>query len=141
MTDPEGIIATISTVRDKANRYITHELRKRGIDDIGTPYGAIFVNLFRGGELTMGDIARGIRRDKSTVTVLVRKLLDLGYIETSTSPQDARATVVRLTEKGKSLEPVFLEITNGIQKKIYKGFTDTEKEVLATLLERVRDNF
>ena len=141
MADTEGIIATISTVREKANRYIAHELRKRGIDDIATPYGAIFVNLFRSGELTMGEIARNIRRDKSTVTVLIRKLVDLGYIETMASPRDARATVARLTEKGKSLEPVFWEITKGIQKKIYKGFTDSEKEVLATLLERMRDNF
>jgi MarR family transcriptional regulator, organic hydroperoxide resistance regulator len=140
MTDIEGIIATISTVREKANRYISHQLRKRGVEDIATPYGAIFVNLFRSGELTMGEIARNIRRDKSTVTVLIRKLVDLGYVETSSSPQDARATVVRLTEKGKSLEPVFIEITKGIQKRVYKGFTETEKEVLASLLERVRDN-
>jgi MarR family transcriptional regulator, organic hydroperoxide resistance regulator len=141
MANTEGIISTISTVREKANRYIHQELRKKGIEDVATPYGAIFVNLFRSGELTMGEIARNIHRDKSTVTVLVRKLVDLGYVETSSSPQDARATVVRLTEKGKSIESVFWEISKGIQKKIYKGFTESEKDLLATLLEKVRDNF
>jgi DNA-binding transcriptional regulator GbsR (MarR family) len=82
VADTEGIISTISTVREKANRYISQQLRKMGVDDIATPYGGIFASLLRNRQLTMGEIARNIRRDKSTVTVLIRKLVDLGYVET-----------------------------------------------------------
>jgi len=85
----EGIISTISTVRGKAYRYISQQLKKMGIEDIATPYGGIFMSLFRNNPLTMGEIARNIQRDKSTVTVLIRKLTDLGYVETSASPNDA----------------------------------------------------
>jgi len=141
VADREGIISTISTVREKANRYISQQLRKMGVEDIATPYGAIFASLFRNGQLTMGEIARNIRRDKSTVTVLVRKLVDLGYVETSPSPTDARAIFVRLSKKGKALEPVFSEVSKTLRKRVYRGFTEEEKETLATLLERIRDNF
>jgi MarR family transcriptional regulator, organic hydroperoxide resistance regulator len=141
MADTEGIISTISTVREKANRYISQQLKKMGVEDIATPYGGIFMCLLSKSPLTMGEIARNIRRDKSTVTVLIRKLTDLGYVETSVSPKDARATFVRLSKKGKALEPVFSEISEKIRKRIYKGFTEEEKEMLAVLLEKVRDNF
>jgi MarR family transcriptional regulator, organic hydroperoxide resistance regulator len=141
MADTEGIISTISTVRGKAYRYISQQLKKMGIEDIATPYGGIFMSLFSNSPLTMGEIARNIQRDKSTVTVLIRKLSDLGYVETSASPNDARATFVRLSKKGKALEPVFLEISKKVRKKIFKGFTEEEKEMLAGLLEKARDNF
>jgi DNA-binding MarR family transcriptional regulator len=141
VADTDGIVSTISTVREKANRYISQQLRKMGVEDVATPYGGIFASLFRNDQLTMGEIARSIRRDKSTVTVLVRKLVDLGYVETSSSSSDARATFVRLSEKGRALEPVFSEISKNLRKTVYRGFTEEEKEMLATLLERVRDNF
>jgi MarR family transcriptional regulator, organic hydroperoxide resistance regulator len=141
MADTEGIISTISTVRGKAYRYISQQLKKMGIEDIATPYGGIFMSLFSNNRLTMGEIARNIQRDKSTVTVLIRKLSDLGYVETSASPNDARATFVRLSKKGKALEPVFLEISKKVRKKIFKGFTEEEQEMLASLLEKARDNF
>jgi len=141
VADTEGIISTISTVREKANRYISRQLRKMGVEDIATPYGGIFASLFRNDQLTMGEIARNIRRDKSTVTVLVRKLVDLGYVEASPNPDDARATFVRLSRKGKALESVFSKISKNLRKRVYRGFTEDEKEILATLLEKVRDNF
>ncbi len=140
MADIEGIISTVSTVREKANRYISQQLRKRGIEDIATSYGAIFTSLFRNGRLTKGEIARNIRRDKSTVTVLVRKLTDLGYAETFSSPTDARATFVRLSKKGRALEPVFSAISKDLRKRVYRGFTEEEKQMLAAMLEKVRDN-
>lgn len=140
MADIDSIILTVSTVREKANRYISQQMKKMGVKDIATPYGAIFASLFQGGRLTMGEIARSIRRDKSTVTVLIRKLTNLGYVETCASPNDARATFVRLSKKGKALEPVFWEISKKVRKKIYRDFTEEEKEMLATLLEKARDN-
>jgi MarR family transcriptional regulator, organic hydroperoxide resistance regulator len=140
MADKEGIIATVSSVREKTHRFISQQLKKRGIVNIAPPYGGIFAGLFGSGRLTMGEIARYIHRDKSTVTVLVRKLMDLGYVETTPSLKDGRATVVCLTKKGRDLEPVFREIARALQKKAYKGFAEDEKETVAALLERIRDN-
>jgi len=88
----------------------------------------------------MGDIAQKIDRDKSTVTALVKKLAELGYVETNTSPLDSRVTIVRLTEKGGALENDFIVISDILQKMIYEGFTDLEKEILVRLLTRIKDN-
>jgi MarR family transcriptional regulator, organic hydroperoxide resistance regulator len=141
MENTEGIIALVSTIREKANRFIAEQLKRQGITDIATPYGGIFVHLFKNGELSMGDIARKIDRDKSTVTSLVKKLVALGYVETSTSSSDSRVTTVRLTEKGGALENDFKEISIMLQEMIYQDFSALEKEILVRLLMRVKGNF
>jgi DNA-binding MarR family transcriptional regulator len=140
MVKTEGIIALVSAVRDKANRFITEQLKMRGITDIATPHGGIFVHLLRNGELSMGEIAQKIDRDKSTVTALVRKLVELGYVETSPSPSDSRVTMVKLTAKGGALEKDFNEISKSLQETVYQGFSDLEKELLMRLLGRVKKN-
>jgi DNA-binding MarR family transcriptional regulator len=141
MENSEGIIALVSAVREKANRFIAEQLRRLGITDIATPYGGVFVHLFKNGELSMGDIAQKIDRDKSTVTALVKKLVELGYVEASTSPSDSRMTIVRLTQRGLSLEKDFNEISVLLQDRIYQGFTALEQEILARLLMRIKGNF
>jgi MarR family transcriptional regulator, organic hydroperoxide resistance regulator len=140
MENTEGIVALVSAVRYKANRFIAEQLKLLGIIDIATPYGDIFVCLFKSGELSMGDIAKKIDRDKSTVTVLIKKLVELGYVETNAG-RDSRVTMVRLTQRGLALEKDFRAISKYLQDRFYQGFSDLEKEILVRLLTRVKDNF
>ncbi|MBW1800688.1 MAG: MarR family transcriptional regulator [Deltaproteobacteria bacterium] len=137
----EGIISLISTIRDKANRFIFHELKARGITDIVPAHGGIFVHLFRNRELPMGEIARLIDRDKSTVTTLVEKLVKLGYLKREKDPDDHRVTIVRLTKEGKVLEADFENISKELLKCVYTGFSDQEKEMAIQLLARIKSNF
>jgi DNA-binding MarR family transcriptional regulator len=88
----------------------------------------------------MGQLAQAIDRDKSTVTVLVNKLAGLSYLEKRKDESDGRVTLIRLTEKGQRLEPVFKEISVGLIGKVYEGFTDLEQEILITLLDRIKNN-
>ena len=141
MAHTDGIVALISTVRDKANKFILQKLRECGIEDIVPAHGAIFVALFRNSELPMGEIAQIINRDKSTVTALVNKLMSLGYLEKRQDSSDNRVSLVRLTEKGKLLENDFMNISKDLVSKVYDGFSDLEKEILVKLLTRIKDNF
>jgi Mn-dependent DtxR family transcriptional regulator len=88
----------------------------------------------------MGEIARKIDRDKSTVTSLVRKLAELGYVRSGPSPSDSRMTMVMLTEKGGALENDFKEVSAMLKETIYRGGSLLEKEILARLLTRARDS-
>ena len=139
--ETEHIIALISTIRDKANRFILQQLKAHGVKDIAPAHGAVFVHLFRNSELTMGEIARLIDRDKSTVTTLVKRLTALGYTESEMDTTDNRVTKVRLTGKGWSLETDFADISRGLMSKAYVGFSDDEKEIIIKLLTRVNNNF
>jgi DNA-binding MarR family transcriptional regulator len=136
----EGIIGLISTIRDKANRLILKELKACNVDDIAPAHGGILVQLFLNPEPTMGQKATRIERTKSTVTVLVEKLVALGYLETEKDSEDNRVTKVRLTKKGKSLEKAFWRVSENLVSRVYRGFSEEEKKTLIHLLTRVNNN-
>jgi DNA-binding MarR family transcriptional regulator len=140
MDKTAGIIALISTVRDKANRIILRKLKERGIHDIAPAHGSILVALFRNDELPMGQIAKMIDRDKSTVTTLVNKLVKNGYLERRKDDSDSRVTLIRLTNKGKALEYDFFDISRELITMVYSGFSESEKENLMRFMGRVKNN-
>lgn len=140
MDKTAGIIAILATIRDKANKFILQQLKERGVHDIVPAHGAVFIALFRNSELPMGQIARIIDRDKSTVTTLVNKLSGLGYLERRKDDSDSRVSLIRLTEKGKSLETDFMDISKNLLSRVYDGFSDLEKGILMTLVERIKNN-
>ncbi|MBW1942481.1 MAG: MarR family transcriptional regulator [Deltaproteobacteria bacterium] len=137
----EGIIALISSIRDKAHRFIIQQLKERGITDIAPAHGGIFVHLFRNTEMTMGEMAQSIDRDKSTVTALVDKLVALGYVKKERDIADNRVTKIRLTQKGRSLEANFTLISNELLEQAYHGFLEEEKRKIIDLLGRMNKNF
>ena len=138
--DTEAVISLVSSIRDKANHMILTLLKERGVEDIAPAYGGIFINLFRYRELRMGEIAKKLERDKSTVTALINRLLNLGYIKTRKDDSDHRMTLVRLTEKGLVLEKDFFEISDLLIKRVYQGFSEEEKNCLVRLLSRINHN-
>mgnify|MGYP003004385347 CR=1 FL=1 len=80
-------------------------------------------------------LAKQVHRTKSTVTALVEKLERNGYVLRIPDPEDSRGVLVRLTDKGRALEPAFEAISNGLQRLI----TDRLSEEEAALLDRLLD--
>ncbi|WP_242975126.1 MarR family winged helix-turn-helix transcriptional regulator [Anaerovirgula multivorans] len=135
------IISLISTIRERAHKFIMREMKERNIKGLVTSHGDILVALFKEQVLTMKDIANRIEKDKSTVTALVDKLIDIGYIKKEKDPSDNRVILVMLTEEGKKLQSNFEEISNALLSTVYKGFSEGEKEILIKSLNKIKENF
>jgi MarR family transcriptional regulator, organic hydroperoxide resistance regulator len=103
-------------------------------------HGDILVFLFGKGSSTMSEIAQKIDRDKSTVTALIKKLINHGYVETTVDTRDSRVTVVSLTEKGRQLKPDFEAISQIVLDRAYGDCSPKEKEVIVRGLERLLRN-
>ena len=136
-----NLIALIGRVSEQANRFIVRELEKHGIEGIVPSHGDILVLLFGGEQLTMQEIAGKIHRTKPTVTVLVNKLVELGYVTKEKSDTDNRVTHIALTKKGESLKPAFEAISNSLNTLVYQGFSDDEAEKLELMIEAIRSRF
>lgn len=134
------IIALVARVRDEANRHILEQLDAYGIRGLAPSHGDILVSLFGEDGLTMGQIAARIGRDKSTVTTLIKKLEDAGYVTRKRCTTDNRARHIHLTRKGKALKPDFWAISRKLMDTIWSGFTQKEKETTVTLLTRMLSN-
>lgn len=133
-------IALMSRIREKANRLIVSELAKHGVEGIVPSHGEIMLYLFSDREYTMQELAGKIHRAKPTVTVLVDKLVSFGYVTKEKNPADNRATIIRLTAKGRSLGPVFVEISARLNAVVYGGLTEEEAEAFERTLRAANAN-
>nr|WP_092068400.1 MarR family winged helix-turn-helix transcriptional regulator [Dendrosporobacter quercicolus]NSL47082.1 MarR family transcriptional regulator [Dendrosporobacter quercicolus DSM 1736] len=136
----KNVVALTSRIADKAHKLIIRELQIQGINGIVPSHGGILLLLFSGEKYTMKVLAERIHRTKPTVTVLVDKLVDLGYVTKEKSYEDNRVTFIALTEKGVALKPVFTMISDKLNTIVYNGISDTEAENLERILEKINHN-
>ncbi|MCG7376426.1 MarR family transcriptional regulator [Paenibacillus sp. ACRSA] len=85
----------------------------------------------------MQELSKLIDRDKSTVTVLVDKLVKRGYIHKEKDLKDTRIYRLSLTAKGHDLREEFEEISHHLIKKIYEKFSLDEKKTVISLLQKI----
>ena len=135
-------ISKISQIRNEINSYIERELKTRGIEGLVVSHGNILDILYNNnGRLTMKEISEGINRSKSTVTQLVDKLIDYGYVMKESDIEDRRVSYIVLTERGNRIKKDFREISDKVILEFFQDFTEAETEILLTLLDRVIYNF
>ena len=91
--------------------------------------------------MTMTEIASHINRDKSTTTVLVRKLEKAGFVTSRASDQDGRSKFIFLTEKGRNYNKITAQLSEELISTFYKEFTEKEKQEVFSLLSRISANF
>ncbi|QDY82126.1 MarR family transcriptional regulator [Paenibacillus polymyxa] len=133
--------ALIGTIRDSINKLIISELESYGVEGIVPTHGGILMFLYQTDGLSIKELTQKIARQQPTVTVLIDKLVKLGYVERKKEREDSRVTLIYLTEKGRELEPVFETISNKLKETIYGGLKDEEQKQLEYLLEHVKNRF
>ena len=85
----------------------------------------------------MQEMAAAIHRTRPTLTVLVRKLEVQGYVRRQKSEADSRVTFLRITAKGRALEPVFKEISDRMNALVYRGLSEDEAQHMAGRLRQM----
>ncbi len=139
--DPASFVNCLAQTLSAANRYLVQLLHRAGLAHLVPSHGDILVCLFAGEPITMQELAERIHRDPSTVTALVRKLADAGYVSTQKSAHDRRRIEVSLTDEGRALRCSFECISKELLKVQMKGITKDELTATGALLLRIRDNF
>ncbi len=60
----------------------------------------VFLTLWEYGDMTVGDLCRRLFLDNGTLTPLLKKMEEAGYLKRSRSAADERVVTVQLTAKG-----------------------------------------
>jgi len=134
-------IALVSRITEKAHKRIARELETRGIIGIVPSHGGILSLLFSGERITMKDLAEKIHRTKPTMTLLIDKLVDFGYVTKEKNMEDGRSTYIKISEKGLRLKPIFIEVSENVNAVFYKGLSVNEVKCIEMLLGKVKRNF
>lgn len=136
------VMGLISNIREKSAQFINNQLREKGVEGLINSHGTILSILYDyDGKITMNEIGKIIGKKKSTLTDLIKKLVELGYITREKSEKDSRVVEITLTEKGWQFKPLFEEISENLLEKTYKDFTEEEKETIMLLLNKIRKNY
>lgn len=142
MNQEKYILHFLSKTKKKMIKFIENQLIEEGIEDLVPAYGNILTVLYNNnGRLMMKDIAATVGKDKSTITALIKSLMKLGYVEKIKSEKDKRITYIELTKKSYTVKNKFDKISNELNKKAYKGFSEEEKEIFLRLLKKMNNNF
>lgn len=137
------IIYFISKTKKYMEMFLEKQMKEKNIADLVPSHGNILTVLYESqeGQLKMKEIADKIGKDKSTVTALVNKLSDLGYVKKEESPTDKRSVYIRLTKKAVTIQEKYDAICEEVKGTAYKGFSEEEKQELLRLLKKLSDNF
>lgn len=139
--DVSSTVSLVSHIHSLSADFLRSRLNQKGLPELSSSHGFILFLLSKEEELTMGEIARRINRDKSTTTVLVRKLENNGLVETFSNKKDARSKLIKLTAKGMEYNKITSELSTELIQTFYKGFSAEEKSQLLNYLQRISENF
>ena len=137
----DHLFALVGRLRECGHRHLAAELAARGIKDLAPTHVSILNELLKREGMTMQELASAIDRDKSTVTTLVDKLEEAGYLRRTKSAQDSRVTIVILEARGRALGPVYEEISLELLEKAYRGLSEWERSAVVGILEKILKNW
>lgn len=138
---PRTIIDLIARIREAANGLIERELQTRGLAGIVPAHGLVFAFLFRqDGAVPIKALVQQSGRVKSTVTGMVNTLEKHGYLYKQECSEDARSTLIGLTEKGKAIRRDFEEISVVLEKQVYGDMPQDSRRHVMELLAAIEHN-
>ena len=88
--DFDTSIAKVSQIHTLTAEFLKKRLAQCGFDDFVSSHGYILYQLSQNQGITMKELAAKINRDKSTTTVLVRKLEGAGLVKVTVDATDKR---------------------------------------------------
>lgn len=140
-TDVKNSINLLSHIHSQSADFLQKKLSEKGFEKFASSHGNILFQLSRAESLKMHELSKIINRDKSTTTVLVRKLEKEGFVTTLPSKEDKRIRIVSLSEKGREYNKITEEISKNLLECFYCGFTEEEKKEFTRLLLKIKENF
>ena len=93
--------------------------------------------LYHRGDLNIGTITKLIMSTPGNVTVVIRNLKRDGYITSLTDPDDKRASILSLTDKGKELIEKLFPIHAKNFEGYFEALSDEETDTLFALLRKL----
>src|SRR5215831_7143861 len=104
------------------NELLANGFAEHGFAEVRPSYGSVLLPLFEEDGLRMGQIAARARLSKQTMTTMVRLCERDGLVARERDPDDARASRIYLSNRGRVFQPVADEILDELDGKVFAGW-------------------
>ncbi len=90
--------------------------------------------------LSQGELGEAMRLQPATVTKMVQRMEQAGFVERRPDARDQRVSRVYLTAAGREIRPALEAIWEELAGDMFAGFTAEEQRQLEGLLRRLCEN-
>lgn len=110
------------------------QVRARGLSSIEW---RVLATLHDGDPLTVSQLAQEVLSKQPTVTKLVQRMAEQGWVALHTDPTDQRRTLVAATAAGRRLVKPLVEEARVHEQRLLRALGATEKKALRQLLGKL----
>ncbi|MFE0187266.1 MarR family winged helix-turn-helix transcriptional regulator [Streptomyces sp. NPDC058989] len=114
-----------------------HLLRSTGLY---TGQELLMMHLWENGPQTQSELVRLLDAEPSTVTRMVKRLEQGGFVRRRPSATDRRVMTVEATTASQALRRQVESAWQELEQTTVGGLTDAERDTLGTLMRKVEDN-
>jgi DNA-binding MarR family transcriptional regulator len=107
----------MAKIRQVSGRVFERILKEYKIE-INSAQGRIMFALWQADGISINELAKRTQLGKSTLTSMLDRLEKMGYLERQRSKKDRRKILIKRTQKDRSLESKYAEVSEEITKII-----------------------
>ena len=130
----------ISRIKQTGTRIFDRLLAESGIDSFNGAQGRILYVLWQQDGITISTLSARTSLANTTLTAMLDRMEKLGLIVRKPDPADRRSRLIALTEKARSLQDDYNNISQQMNEMYYAGFSEEEIVVFEGYLQRVLNN-
>jgi DNA-binding MarR family transcriptional regulator len=130
----------IAKIHHLAGRVFARKLKEHGIEEINPAQGRILFALWQGDGISIYELAKKTALSKSTLTSMLDRLEEAGFIMRERSAEDRRKILIWRTEKDRSWQRTYVEVSQEMLALFYRDFSEEERDDFEGYLERLLVN-
>ncbi|MBI2850375.1 MAG: MarR family transcriptional regulator [Chloroflexi bacterium] len=130
----------ISKIKQISERIFDKKLRRYGIGDLNTAQGRIIFSLWQHDNMPITELARRTALGKTTLTSMLDRLEQSGYIVSKVDEKDKRKTIIALSEKSRGLEKRYADVSKEMTDLFYEGLSEEQVDEFEGSLKRILGN-
>ena len=129
----------MAKIRQVGDRIFVRKLKDYGIE-INTAQGRIMFALWQKDGVSINELAKETQLKKSTLTSMLDRLGEMGYLKRRHCRKDRRKILIYRTEKDKAMERKYVEVSQQMTVLYYEGFSPEEISRFEHDLQRILNN-
>lgn len=130
----------MAKVHQTAERIFNKLLKKYQIEEINSAQSRILFVLWEKDNIPISELSEKTQLEKSTLTCMLDKLENDGFIIRLPSKEDRRKILIQRTEKDKQFQEKYLAISDEMNNLFYQNFSELEIDLFEKSLQIVLDN-
>lgn len=130
----------VAKIHQLAGRIFTRMLKEHGIDEINPAQGRILFVLWKEDGIPISELSARTQLEKSTLTSMLDRLEQTGFIVREHSKDDRRKILIRRTDKDRSFQKQYIAVSEEMLALYYKGLTKKEIAAFESTCERILVN-